>query len=342
MNTIRALRRSALRSIALLRSGNGRRTLPALVLPSLLAVATPAILLGAIAGRGVGVSNAAAEGSATIAIDAPGAAQPLLTPFTVQANLTSFSGSSTTWGGYDFELAYDPAVLKVDSVTRGLCSSSGWRLVSSTPHVVTSCALQSNRATGNLETITFECLTNDKIVLELLGRRDSGLTGLGTALFDGSAVDFPMTLTNSSATCGSGAPPLDSDGDGCPDAKELGANALAGGQRDPNDVFDFFDVPAPALLPTNMTGTRNKAISLSDVLATLAYVGTNAANPNTANANGAKYGSDLNADAIPDGQEYDRTASTTPGEPWRSGAPNGAVSVADVLVNLAQVGTNCN
>ena len=125
MKRFRTLRRSALRSIALLRSVNGRRTLPAVLLPGLLAMAMAAINVGALAGRGADVTNAAGEGSANIAIDAPGAAQPLLTPFTVRVNLTSFSGSSTTWGGYDFELAYDPAVLKVDSDARGLCSSGG-------------------------------------------------------------------------------------------------------------------------------------------------------------------------------------------------------------------------
>lgn len=60
-----------------------------------------------------------------------------------------------------------------------------------------------------------------------------------------------------------------------------------------------------------------------------------------ANANGAMYGSDLNGNGIPDGQEYDRTASTTLGQLWRSGPSNGVVSLGDVLTVLAQVGTNC-
>jgi len=42
------------------------------------------------------------------------------------------------------------------------------------------------------------------------------------------------------------------------------------------------------------------------------------------------------------GMRYDRTASTTPGQPWRSGPPNGAVSIQDAIVALNQVGTNCN
>lgn len=115
-----------------------------------------------------------------------------------------------------------------------------------------------------------------------------------------------------------------------------------GGQRDPLNPWDFFDVPVPALLPSNTTGVRNKLVSLSDVLADLTYVGTAAANPNAANANGAKYGSDLNNNGVVDGREYDRAPSIVPGEPWHSGPPNGVVTLGDVLVVLAQVGTNCN
>ncbi len=141
-----------------------------------------------------------------------------------------------------------------------------------------------------------------------------------------------------------GTDPLkaDTDGDGCGDGKEAGPDHGAGGERDPNSKWDFFDVPAPALRPSNMTGTRDKIIKLSDVLADLQYVGTSAAMPGTPNANGAMYGSDLNGNGIADGVEYDRTPSTTPGQPWRSGPPNGTVTLGDVLTVLAQVGTNCN
>ena len=136
--------------------------------------------------------------------------------------------------------------------------------------------------------------------------------------------------------------PVDTDGDGCTDVKELGPSHNLGGQRDPTNPWDFADVPAPALLPSDPTGVRNKVISLSDVLADLPYVGTSAANPNTANTSGAKYGTDLNLNGILDGREYDRTPSTVPGEAWHSGAPDGVVSLSDVLVVLAQVGTNCS
>ncbi len=131
------------------------------------------------------------------------------------------------------------------------------------------------------------------------------------------------------------------DNDGCTNVQELGLIPTLGGQRDPLNPWDFFDVPVPPLLPGSTTGVRNKIISLSDVLADLAYVGTTAAMPGSPNANGAKYGSDLNGNGIADGVEYDRTPSTMPLQPWRSGPPNGVVSLSDVLVVLTQVGTVC-
>ena len=97
-------------------------------------------------------------------------------------------------------------------------------------------------------------------------------------------------------------------------------------------------MPVPALTASNGTGVRNRAITIQDVIAVMAYVGTSAADPNTLNSNGARYGSDLNANGIPDGQEYDRTAGA---QPWAPGPPNGSVTMADVMLEQNSVGDNC-
>ena len=60
------------------------------------------------------------------------------------------------------------------------------------------------------------------------------------------------------------------------------------------------------------------------------------------NSMGLIYGSDLNGNATLDGAEYDRSMSTTPGEGWASGPPNGAVAISDALIALQQVGDNCS
>ena len=135
----------------------------------------------------------------------------------------------------------------------------------------------------------------------------------------------------------------DTDGDGCLDGREvrtLTYRHLQGGDRDPLSAWDFFDVPVPALKPSNMSGVRNKAVSIADVIAIVTYVGT--FDGGGANTNNVSYNGDLNANSVLDGREYDRTASSDPSRPWRSGAPNGAVSISDALVALNQLGDNCN
>lgn len=134
----------------------------------------------------------------------------------------------------------------------------------------------------------------------------------------------------------------DTDGDGCRDGVEVRAGTFTpaqGGDRDPAAPWDFFDVPVPALLPSNTSGVRNGAIGIQDVLAVVAYIGTvdNAG----ANMQGADYDSDLNGNGIEDGAEHDRLPSAVSGKPWRSGAPSGSVSINDALVGLLQIGSVC-
>ena len=131
----------------------------------------------------------------------------------------------------------------------------------------------------------------------------------------------------------------DSDGDGCSDSRERGPDVLLGGRRGALNPWDFFDVPTPALNTSNSTATRNRAISIADLIAILYYVGTS--DRGGMNANRVAYNTDLNNNGVPDGREYDRTGSTDLSKPWSSGPPNGAVSLADVIIVLAQVGTNC-
>lgn len=118
----------------------------------------------------------------------------------------------------------------------------------------------------------------------------------------------------------------------CTDGEETGGALAAGGMRDPLNPWDFADVPTPAL---PMAGAaRNGAVALTDVGATLSWVGTvNNAGPN---GSGRDYDDDTNGNGIEDGSEYDRT----PGGQI-SGPPSGAVALADVAVILNQVGDSC-
>jgi hypothetical protein len=143
---------------------------------------------------------------------------------------------------------------------------------------------------------------------------------------------------------GTSASDADSDDDGCADGREVRTLAFTpaiGGDRDPVSGADFFDVPAPPLTSSAPGGAHDKAVSLIDVAAVLYYFGAIVEDPAEPNGNGAKYGTDWNANLVLDGAEYDRTASVLTGKPWRSGPPDGAVSLTDAAVALLQFGHDC-
>jgi hypothetical protein len=134
----------------------------------------------------------------------------------------------------------------------------------------------------------------------------------------------------------------DTDGDGCKDGREarvLTYGKQQGGDRLPSSQWDFIDVPAPALSASATGGVRNKVVALTDVGAVLAYVGT--VKDGGANPGGYDYDTDYNSNGFRDGAEYDRAPSAIALKPWRSSAPNNAVSLQDVGVALAQVGHSC-
>lgn len=192
-----------------------------------------------------------------------------------------------------------------------------------TPRIDAYAALHSADADGDgLKDIADDCpLTPNP------AQADGDSDGLGDACESAAGTD---PATN------------DSDGDGCADGREVRLLAFPekkGGDRDPLSAWDFFDTPAPALTQANTSGTRDRVVTLADVLAIVTYVGTSDNGP--PNSNGVDYDTDLNANGVKDGREYDRAPSTTYLKPWRSRAPSGAVTLQDALVALAQVGDNC-
>jgi hypothetical protein len=103
----------------------------------------------------------------------------------------------------------------------------------------------------------------------------------------------------------------DSDGDGCADGREarvLTYMPALGGDRDPANGWDFFDV------------TDDHSVDFSDTLAVLSHFGEEA--------------------GAPTAQVFDRY-SGDPGRPWRSAESNSGVDLTDALVNLAQFGHSC-
>jgi len=262
-------------------------------------------------------------------------------------------------GGYTIEVHFDPAAIKYVSVANGpFLTSTGrliWLCFNSSGHdpaagVMTyTCTTTPNppgqplpfgpEGSGVLATITFIPLVAGTTYLEFQN----------TILSDVMGAAIPHTTQEGSVTLddyGTG----DTDGDGCTDIEEAGDNPALGGDRNPFDQWDFYDVPVPARPDPTPNGPKNQAINLGDALATLFYVGayrTSVCGDNP-NGNGVDYDCDkgvdtdgdtvanIPPDGVADGQNYDRSAS------WPfSGAPNNAVNLSDVLAALYQVGHSC-
>jgi hypothetical protein len=107
----------------------------------------------------------------------------------------------------------------------------------------------------------------------------------------------------------------DTDGDGCADGEEaLYSEPTLGGQRDPLNHWDFFDVVAPL-----------KVIDLDDAFGVLGKFGAVCGNPVPS--------------APPYGEAYDRSAPTP--NPWNTQAPDCVIDLNEFFWNLASFGHSC-
>jgi len=170
-------------------------------------------------------------------------------------------------------------------------------------------------------------------------------TATPTATPTATATNTP-TLTNTPTATPTSTPTpiLDSDGDGCTDGEELGPDPILGGQRDPLNHWDFYDVPVPAIHTVcrspgvcDPVPTKDGAIGITtDAVALLLYAGA------LNKGNDPRYNVDLDGNTIEDGLEYDRTTSAYLDQPWRSGPPDGGIGITmDVVAILKQVGHSC-
>ena len=135
----------------------------------------------------------------------------------------------------------------------------------------------------------------------------------------------------------------DADRDGCARSEEQpGAPAASNPGRtcgtsnvcyQDSAWYDFYTVPVPAL-KGDPSGVYDSAVTMSDVLAVLTYVGDTPAK--------VAYSQDRNGNTVMDGLEYDRSPSFAPDPPADAGPPDAAITMGDVLAALAQVGKSCS
>jgi hypothetical protein len=120
---------------------------------------------------------------------------------------------------------------------------------------------------------------------------------------------------------------LDDDEDGCRDQKELGPDKMLGGERNPLNHYDFYDI-------TNITqvvGSKDKAVSGFDLNVLLGYL-------NSFAGDGGLYDGDTNDNDTPDGEEMDFAGLNSL---WPNSGPDGAISGFDLNDLLMQLNDSC-
>jgi alpha-tubulin suppressor-like RCC1 family protein len=123
---------------------------------------------------------------------------------------------------------------------------------------------------------------------------------------------------------------VDSDLDGCADARERGQTQQTGGRRSEFNFWDLFDTPQ-----YNASPERDRTVSVGDISRTVARFGSSGAATTVADA--------LLTPAPPPAYHagLDRTDDPSSMEPWDLLGPNGSITVQDISLVVAQFGHNC-
>lgn len=155
----------------------------------------------------------------------------------------------------------------------------------------------------------------------------------GTAIDKGAAgydQQYGYGRVNAgAAVAGSPGATGDADLDGCTGTEELGPDPLKGGQRDPNNFWDFYDVP------TGPEFARDGLITGIDFFAVLGRF--NSTGDETAVTDA------LSEPPPPPAYHpaFDRGTLIGP-KPWSLGPADGSITGADVFALLAQFSHECN
>jgi hypothetical protein len=125
---------------------------------------------------------------------------------------------------------------------------------------------------------------------------------------------------------GLGTNPLiaDTDSDGCTDGAELGPDQVQGGLRDPLNFWDFYDTP-------DINNFRDKAVTIGDITRVVQRFG----------AQGDPGGDPFSLAPPPPAYHTAFDRSYAGPREWNLGAPNGSVTIEDILRAIAQFSHSC-
>jgi hypothetical protein len=191
-------------------------------------------------------------------------------------------------------------------------------------------------ASGAALTARFSCVSNGISTIHLLTPEEH--PAFYAATFKEGGLDLPNVLVDATIAC---LP--DTDDDGCTDVAE--SQIL----YHPVDPSDFYSVPVPVYPDANPNGLKDQAVTVTDVVGVLRYVGTFEGDKGSPNPNGVAYDTVKGSCPAPfaegavqrEGLCYDRSPSPLPNPPYDAGPPDGAVNVQDVVAVLRQVGLDC-
>jgi uncharacterized protein YkwD len=141
-------------------------------------------------------------------------------------------------------------------------------------------------------------------------------TATPTATLDPNATATPTPTPPLPPASG-----IDTDGDGCPDAKEQGSNPNHGGGRDDGNPWDFFDTP-------NGVNDRDGIVSANDIYRITARFGS-----------GGDAGTPL-LSLPPSAPGYHPAFDRSPDGAY-SGPADGTITAADIALSVAQFGHTC-
>jgi hypothetical protein len=124
-------------------------------------------------------------------------------------------------------------------------------------------------------------------------------------------------------------PGPDADSDGCSDAREAQTAAgsqVAGGRRDPNHFWDFFDTP-------DNTNVRDRAVTVADIARVVSRFGSS----------GSTAIDPLSPKPAAPGYHtaFDRSPAPPGSDPWDLGAADGSITIGDVAGTVVQFGHSC-
>jgi hypothetical protein len=122
----------------------------------------------------------------------------------------------------------------------------------------------------------------------------------------------------------------DTDGDGCTEGQELGPDKTLGGQRNPLNYRDFYDITDI----TSVIGAKDRGVSGFDLNMILVWSG--AVNNGPPNANGKDYDNDNNGNGLEDGWEIDYASINGYGT-----GPDGGISGFDLGQMMYEGGDSC-